>query len=282
MSSITLTDRITVSVRAKNETQGNSQKRDTGRNIAKALGNDNISDALADQLGNTKNPTITDENGNEWVSMEDIIAAGRLMKENGAFNEKPVYEGLPNQPIIDNSYIYGPMSVEYIDGNMVKLVWTTDAEINIFYGSDDDAGHVVCASKESFTIIYDYYTNEGGQWIKQDSASSSIVSEAVTSAIDGVSYSYFYKEWGGTVLHGTSEQRARLTLKPSREVITSILFGPKHTSGGSLIDWDAPNAEVERQINNLHETWDVTEHEGAVTANGTYVLAGPIEFNPGD
>ena len=56
----------------------------------------------------------------------------------------------------------------------------------------------------------------------------------------------------------------------------------KNTTGGSLIDWTAPDAEVERQINNLHETWDVTEHEGAVTANGTYVLAGPIEFNPGD
>lgn len=85
MSKITLTDRISVSVRAKNDTESNQQKVDTGNNIARALGGTNANDVDAANIGTTSKPTITDENGNEWVSMQDIIDAGKKMQQNGAF-----------------------------------------------------------------------------------------------------------------------------------------------------------------------------------------------------
>ena len=87
MGIITLTDRISVRVSAKNDTQSNDYKKATGSAIASKLGNGDVSDSLKSQLGNTKNPTITDENGDTWVSMEDMIDAGKAMNGDGAFNE---------------------------------------------------------------------------------------------------------------------------------------------------------------------------------------------------
>jgi hypothetical protein len=61
-------------------------------------------------------------------------------------------------------------------------------------------------------------------------------------------------------------------------------YGEEQTEhhSGSIVDWTQSDEEIEQQIKEVHETWDVSEHEGATTANGTYVLAGPIEYNPGD
>jgi hypothetical protein len=114
---------------------------------------------------------------------------------------------------------------------------------------------------------------------------------AESVSINGVSYSFFTnsREWSSIGSNsvvivpdylGPYNQTSNGSI--SATAAAGILFGTKTTSGGSLIDWNAPNAEIERQIKELHETWDVSEHEGAVTANGTYVLAGPIEYNPGD
>ena len=91
---ITVTDRISVRVSAKNQEQSASQKRDVGGSIAKTLGNENVSDSLKDQLGNTTNPVVYDEDGNAWISMEDIIAAGKAMYADGAFNDKEIHDGI--------------------------------------------------------------------------------------------------------------------------------------------------------------------------------------------
>ena len=265
MSSITLTDRITVSVRAKNETQGNSQKRDTGRNIAKALGNDSISDSLADQLGNTKNPTITDENGNEWVSMEDIIAAGRKMKENGAFDNDSwdKYEGA--------NYCFYTMSSLEVHTYDIGSEYDSDfKQYNIYTGNFyaykyNGTLQITSVSGESDILRSYYYHGELRSETYADSVPAINVSDIPDRCRPVIDFN------GQTTSIETIRQVEALGVNPT-----------EHHAGGSLVDWDAPNAEVERQIKNLHETWDVTEHEGAVTANGTYVMAGPIEFNPGD
>ena len=94
MGIITLTDRISVRVSAKNTSQSNDYKKATGGAIGKTLGNEDISDELKTQLGNTMKPVITDEDGNAWISMADIIAAGKAMNAAGAFEEKEVHEGI--------------------------------------------------------------------------------------------------------------------------------------------------------------------------------------------
>lgn len=281
MSIITLTDRITVSVRAKNETQGNSQKRDTGRNIDKALGNNNISDSLADQLGNTKNPTITDENGNEWVSMNDFINAGRIMKENGAFKTKEVHDGMTDS----DGTVYGagmttypvPILGENKNGNKVGV--DGGGGQCCFYGPDFYGYYGVCIFSTENTW---YHIYRGGAGVFDD------VLNSESATIAGVTYSFFRENVSDANLTKEVIEALGVTASetyPSVKDVAAYLFGSTHDESNSLIDWDAPNAEVERQIKELHETLDVSDHPGASGQGigaGTYILAGPIEFNDGD
>jgi len=276
MGIITLTDRISVSVRAKNETESNSQKRATGKNIANALtsgGSADISDALADQLGNTSKPTITDEQGREWVAMSDIIAAGKKMQQEGAFEK-------------NTSYRYG--NVAAIDVRSLPWNWFgriggtgSDPIYGERFGPINTAGYLiqpgnqVLVSNDPPTYSYPggyrigiikyenlYYVLDNG-W---PSHAASNGSQSFDTMEDFIAYS-------GIPVTEVGQRLLSLSAYGEEQEIQS---------GGSLIDWTKPDDEIEEDIRNLHETWDVTEHAGSVTANGTYVLAGPIEFNPGD
>lgn len=285
MGIITLTDRISVSVRAKNETERNSQKRATGKNIANALGNANISDDLADQIGNTSKPTIADEQGREWVSMSDIIAAGKKMQQEGVFDEKKSYRygnvtcvpitatggpvllyKHPNNADFD-AYGYGPIYISgeytyYIDANETKDSNKRDAKIAC-------VKDISIPDKPYYKIITDN--------------SYSIRGLMIVTATNA------YYSYTGSITYGGGYSDS---FTPMNIPVTEVgnrynsltAYGDLHeeTSGGSLIDWTKPDDEIEEDIRNLHETWDVSDHAGSVNANGTYVLAGPIEFNPGD
>lgn len=271
MGIITLTDRIPVSVRAKNETQSNTQKRDTGKNIAKALGNENISDSLADEIGATTKPTITDEQGREWVSMADIIAAGKKMKENGAF-DGPEYDDY-----VHNGY-------HYLRTNEIYMIQGGSLYIhNKFYAKSGDIFTTLKKETNGYLVSGVAYTTDGSSFVNE-----SWFENPNTGAIS----QYVKNESYGDEIKG-SAYRASELLEPNayglqtgtltRPMIISLLNEqPVAHHGGSLIDWTKPDDEIEEDIRNLHETWDVSDHAGSTTANGTYVLSGPIEFNPGD
>lgn len=267
---ITVTDRISVRVSAKTQEQSAANKKAVGGAIGKTLGNEDISDELKTQLGNTQNPVVYDEDGNAWISMEDIIAAGRTMKENGAFVKK--------------SYRYGNVACVPLDSlGSIKTLFYTPGSPNqpVYYGpvgSGED--RLVYMKGPTYVawvhdINYDSYTfiNSGGTISKISPAADSYFNE-YGELVNWVGNSSLTSPSGGSV--------------PITDVGKTLLslseYGDYHEEevDNPIIDWAAPNAEVERQIKELHETWDVTDHPGAVTANGTYVLAGPIEFNDGD
>lgn len=283
MGIITLTDRISVSVRAKNDSQSNSQKRDTGKNIANALtsgGSANISDTLADELGNTSKPTITDEQGREWVAMSDIITAGKKMQQEGAFDEKTTYRygnvaciRIGDLPKV--TYIVDYTSADPYEAHVLGPLWV-----------EADTGNHFCYSGGPY---YEYTYDTKIAVVRNNNR---LYFLGTGSAPQGT---YMNAELTRSVGSG-GQPRSRSDITDRVSVIEGIpvtdvgeilsldQYGDYHeeTTGGSLIDWTKSDAEIEEDIRNLYETWDVTEHAGSVNANGTYVLAGPIEFNPGD
>lgn len=288
MGIITLTDRISISVRAKNETEKSAQNKATGANIQKALGGSGLSDTDLEEIGNVN--SIADEQGNEWIKMEDIIAAGRKMKENGAFGEKTEYD----------EYTYNGYKIFHIsaltgivrNGNI-----SIEGEIHRGDSTETWSGDMYISGKLTYNESTSKYTLAYS--ILADG--NDIMYEGSFSGYDGSSYSSTSVAIrAGTIQEGGFHSSIMRYSPNFQEISPMLPFnervslsntvleaavrngGTHHGGGGSLIDWDAPNAEVERQIKELHETWDVTEHEGSVTANGTYVLAGPIEFNDGD
>lgn len=342
MSVITLTDRIQVSVRAKNETEKSAQNKATGANIQKALGGSGLNDTDLEEIGNVN--SIADENGNEWIKMEDIIAAGRKMKEKGAFADK--HKGITIDGVNYNVSNLLPPETKLVEPNFTRKGYYSFKHLGDTYNGNRysdcriidyhveisgsyTAGGIFMPSYDENTkpesilnvaycfifrnnmpaptltqvekTLYTYSDNEvnfsdietwtsgfinldNGYW-HVDSAGSKIyyylLNELHMNDSDiPISYTY-----------GTARLPAALcmnyasTIRTPNNLFNGVALAAYHygpVSGSSIIDWDAPNAEVERQIKNLHDTWDVSDHAGAVTGNGTYVLAGPIEFNDGD
>lgn len=274
MGIITLTDRISVRVSAKNETQSNDYKKATGGAIGKTLGNEDISDELKSQLGNTTKPVITDEDGNAWISMADIIAAGKAMNGDGAFEET-------------TSYRYGNVACVNIYDFPIYSEWGSQ---NQFWAKGPcwiDSVYGDCGWNFNSTMPEDTQAaivkkvNEDKWYLLMISPSGSYINFQA-SFESGAGGAYYNQSQinidNHTILEGL------IPITEVGEVLSLSQYGDLHeeTSGGSLIDWTKSDAEIEEDIRDLHETWDVSEHEGSVMANGTYVLAGPIEFNPGD
>jgi hypothetical protein len=309
-----LTDRISVRVSAKrDEPEKDKKDRDisTGRGIADSLtgeggsGSSSISDEEAEAIANAASaasggkPNVTDDQGRTWIPMDSFIAAGKKMQEDGAFEEKEVHEGLTD----GDGTIYNINEVVNPPGTLV-------IKMEKYYGSETRITQRIitynfntyyCINKNSSnnSIAASYFSKERNINIERketiNTVDGSYIQEpteeefspvAHTVTINGVTYSFFYQELTSSLgqqiesIEGGSlvNKSYRLSLKD----VAGYLFGPSHTSGGSAIDWTKPDEEIEQQVKKLHETWDVSEHEGATTANGTYVLAGPIEYNPGD
>ena len=284
MGVITLTDRISVRVSAKNTSQSNDYKKATGGAIGKTLGNEDISDELKTQLGNTTKPVITDEDGNAWISMADIIAAGKKMNENGAFEEKTTCRygnvacmpvtGFPSAPVVNTVDAWGKPNRFYDTYGPIGITVDGDG----IYAFNDPAGVVVgCVhniNDDSYTLL-----------AQPSFHTATIV--AVEREYGNTSPFGNGESWGTYLTHIGGGEVSKWFV-PTTDVGQTLLslpaYGDYHeeTHGGSLIDWTKSDAEIEEDIRQLHETWDVSEHEGAVMAIGTYVLAGPIEYNDAD
>ena len=313
---ITLTDRVSVSVRAKNASQSSSQKRDTGKDIADTLtkgGNSNISDELKDTIGDTTKPVITDEQGRKWISMQDIINAGKAMQQNGAFAKNEIHEGITANGIVYNinEFITGGTFITGTNdsitetgvGNIIKVklaksqntawYWYSKSygvglDIVRHYG-ENSANYVNDGQYAILRINDDGSRVDQVYWPKRPEISQPQVSQFSfserTVSINGTLYR-LYRLSGGSMISTDGPhyegQNPDAYYNNIEQHIAGYFYGNVRTEGGSLIDWTKSDSELEEDIRNLHETWDVTEHEGSVTANGTYVLAGPIEFNPAD
>lgn len=241
---ITVTDRISVRVTAKNQEQSASQKRDVGGSIAKTLGNENVSDSLKDQLGNTKNPVITDENGDTWVSEEDVIDAGKAMKENGAFDgaEYETYETPYGIVIVHCS------SFNYKTWNRWHHRDERGYYVEDWGGDGDDVTktgdlYVACGGKsisydrQTYTTIYIYNASDSGD------ASMMYNSDPAWVTPDA--------NYNGTLSLTVLENYANGT--------TPMTKTGDYGGSGSLIDWTKPDNEIDPQIHELFETMRTKE-----------------------
>lgn len=288
MGIITLTDRISVRVSAKNTSQSNDYKKATGGAIGKTLGNEDISDELKTQLGNTTKPVITDEDGNAWISMADIIAAGKAMNAAGAFGGEDHWGDVKMIPVtsLPLSYaqyvgwLYGPYCMQMGSGSQ--------GDIYRYIGAGTDQSGPI-----DLTGFYIGYVVDNGDVfdiieVPEGSSGLSMRYGYNKYPIDPNHNYYNELDISSYPISGTSPDSIIVVLNGMPKTYTTYkghhayMYGDYNKTGGSLIDWTKTDAELEEDIRDLHETWDVSEHEGSVTANGTYVLAGPIEFNPAD
>lgn len=272
MGIITLTDRISVRVSAKNDTQSNDYKKATGGAIANKLGNGNVSDSLKSQLGNTKNPTITDENGDTWVSMEDMIDAGKAMNGDGAFATDEIHDGIDG---INLGQVHsGPMT---LINTVLSLTDHYCYEIpgNVYFYFFNSGNGVKLFSKNQFQV-HEYKKKADTGDISGESYSNSTAS---TQTINGVSYSFFtmssvksYKlddnvnasDYG--IITGTSNEYTAMA---------AYLFGPVHTTGGSSYDWTKTDAELEEDIRDQEEVWDVIQNAVSSSSPTAKIPVGP-------
>ena len=270
MGIITLTDRISVRVSAKNDTQSNDYKKATGGAIANKLGKGDVSDSLKSQLGNTKNPTITDENGDTWVSMEDMIDSGKAMNAAGAFDEKEIHEGIGDYGII------GPYAsaFESYDKSNGSLVYEWSGNCYMFLEdpitSQGRTQTLYAFSKEDFSITRVMYPSS-------DQASTTILTPyPYTVSLYNVSYSYFALVLGlnyNNTLEFAHSMRSGQQI--SMQDIAAFLFGPTHTTGGSSYDWTKSDAEIEEDIRDQEEVWDVIQNAVSSSSSTAKIPVGP-------
>lgn len=300
MANKVLTDRVSVrvSVAQSNSSEKTKQDTATGRNIEKALGGSGLSDVDAETIGSNVDP-VTDEDGNQWIKMEDIIAAGKSMKEKGAFLNTEVHEGiLGNNGTLYNLTAYDSASITllqrsrqypdssdpyYAFGN--HYIKYSASGSSVYIAFIEGSGWAYAFSKESFSVSCQYYQKTSEFYPSADGGAGFNV-YPVTSSINDVSYSYFCSQvalndgynWAGDV--GNSGYVLN-TIPDGASVngcIAGFLFGATHMEPHSMINWDGTDEEIAQEIEKLHETWDITEHNGSTTL----IYAGPIEFNDGD
>jgi len=274
MSIITLTDRISVSVRAKNDTEKSAQNKATGANIQKALGGSGLSDTDLEEIGNVN--SVTDEDGNEWIPMNDWIGAGRKMKEKGAFRDKQIYKygnvaciPLVQLPSIRTNAWYTNEHY-YSKGNISHGPVGVDKDgYNGYVSSNDEdllVGWIHNINNDSYTFLFSSQNSSPGFIYETENSSFEYIEDLGVTNLNN---------WAGS-----SGGMARpVGSVPVTDVGVTLLslpaYGDYHVEeiyNNSLIDWDAPNAEVERQIKEVRDTYydkDVDQY---------FVLAGPIEY----
>ena len=246
---ITVTDRISVRVTAKNQEQSNSQKRDVGGSIAKTLGNGNVSDSLKDQLGNTKNPVITDENGDTWVSEEDVIDAGKAMNTDGAFEEKrSVIVNGTKYTMIGSPMIF-PNGETYL-GHMwandeAPIYAQIDESTTAVYGGihlDDltvDLRGTIYATSQNY---FRYYVNGSMRGASKFTLNGETI---------------YYAAWVAGIMTVPGYEITGPDFYPedvNNFAIAAWAYFYGEQTGDSLIDWTKPDNEIDPQIHELFET----------------------------
>lgn len=291
-----LTDRISVRVSAKrDEPEQDKKDRDisTGRDIADSLGgggsgSSSISDEEAEAIANAASAAsggksnITDDQGRTWIPMDSFIAAGKKMQEDGAFEDKEIHDGIGAYNL---SPVYtGPATVRMYTEKPSNTdpdytdIYVPSGVYFYFYNPSNRNIAITIFSKENFACNYANNNKYNG----------ALNGSAATGDINNIYYSFFRNGFSfadcKTMEYVSGGYSLVDQYDPSNFTRNEAgyLFGPVTKTGGSAIDWTKSDEEIEQQVKKLHETWDVSEHEGATTANGTYVLAGPIEYNPGD
>lgn len=141
MATITLTDRISVRVTAKDSTESSAQKKRDGGNTAAALGGTGLTDSEKEELGDDLGETLTGEDGRTYARSDKVAGVLKKLKEDGALDEETtVYKygaSVASIPVLSLPYVtipgsqwwkgFGPI-LEATNG--VKLYVTSTYNIN--------------------------------------------------------------------------------------------------------------------------------------------------------
>lgn len=292
MANITLTDRISVRVTAKNDTEASTQKKRDGGNVASALGGTGLTDAEKEEIGNSLGETVTGEDGKVYAKSEKIAGALKNLKTNGKLSEpEEVHEGIEDH----NGNI-----VNIPEGTIVRkgpAVLKKDQKLSAnddYYGQHDEYtlpdNVYYVAYKINNSVFYDAFSKEsftvsGKHWSDSSANSPSIYEKAATAKSVTITtkngnrtYSFFVANNLGGATAPDTENPVSVWVTPSGDnpAVTSItysqfaayLFGPSHISGGAPLD---PTGKTDDQIKK--------DIEDAATANNAIMHFGS---NPTD
>lgn len=265
-----LTDRTSVRVTAKSDTDANNQKKNDANNIAKALGkNGDLDDAKASSVASKLGNTITDENGTTWAKSSEVAAAAKEL--DGEFEEKTTYKygnvaaiGIYNFPkcgqwgSTNQFWIKGPCWIDSVYGDMGwshNATMPEDAQAAIVKKVNEDKWYLLMTSPSGSYINFQASANDGnagGAYYNktQINRNNSIISEGL------------------------------IPITEVGEVLSLSQYGDFHeeTSGGSKIDTSKSEDQIKKELedaaaaNNAvtHFSSDPTDTYIAVTdANGS-------------
>lgn len=110
MGIITLTDRISVRVTAKNDTESSNQNKRDGGNVASALGGTGLTDSEKEEIGEGLGETVTGEDGKTYAKIGNVATMYSKLYQDGKLSEPSTTYRYGNVAAIPLSAI-GPVAV---------------------------------------------------------------------------------------------------------------------------------------------------------------------------
>lgn len=299
MATITLTDRISVRVTAKDSTETSNQNKTNGGNVASALGGSGLTDSEKEELGESLGETVTDEDGRTYARSDKVAGVLKQIAAAGKLSEPTTeYDGITENGIVyklNPVYSGGYIAKRYWDENNTKLNTERNYSSNALFVIT--GGRSVFFSKESFVVNNEQTLYPNSMYNDPPSGEPTVNnykndSKATNVTINGVRYSFFiindrfettYGHGGGNVYtidasYKTEEHGYAGDSTNFLKCVAGTLFGPTHKSGGAKID---PTEKTDAQIQKDLEDFAALNNCKMTSKSGdSYIAVTDANGNP--
>lgn len=309
MATITLTDRISVRVTAKDSAESSAQKKRDGGNTAAALGSTGLTDSEKEELGDDLGETLTGEDGRTYARSDKVAGVLKKLKEDGALDEEttvykygnvgvvsvgslPEVEGLVYSHTSGSKW-FGPVAIGQKDGINVKLcVGDMTYYPDKSFLNNLMIGITRCnksPSVDSYTLLFKY--------IGDSIASNNAKKFGLRTFTDSGTYNYYGTDFdvssnnpAGSFaiandnffskgLNNISSSLVPITLV-GQEMLSLTAYGDLHeeTTGGPKVD---PTGKTDAQIQKDLEDFAALNNCKMTSDSGdTYIAVTDANGNP--
>jgi hypothetical protein len=259
MATITLTDRISVRVTAKDSTDTSNQNTTNGGNVASALGGSGLTDSEKEELGESLGETVTDENGRTYARSDKVAGVLKKLSQDGKLT--PTYDGIDGY-CFNNVFIGQTVRIETNFRDPAGVLSTINeitpssgnVYVSAYYAGSGYGTGFMFYSKESFSVD-SLLTNYNTSGAVTSNKSNHYTAESRSVTINNESYSFFvcssfFNMPSESVTRSVSPNIDRNNVDDlssssslKNKYAAGTLFGG--TSGGAIVD---PTGKTDAQI----------------------------------
>lgn len=269
-----LTDRTSVRVTAKSETDANNQKKNDANNIAKALGkNGDLDDAKASSVASKLGNTITDEDGTTWAKSSEVAAAAKEL--DGEIGEKEIHKGLEDSDgtVYNFTNVYTPPVDAYINPNNPNYKGSISLESGSCYVVFNDGLGAYAFSKESFSVTYRY------------GVAVIAAGDPTSVTINDISYSFFTTSLIPSSMGAVTKDSPGVCVETNdngwgdKKCAAGYLFGAVEYSG-SKIDTSKSEDQIKDELESKAWAQGKAAKINPIEPNETYIAVTDANGNP--